>query len=430
MTVSDVGVGRAFEDLVQPEQGRVNSLIYTDASIFDEEMRRIFYSTWVFVAHDSEVPEVGDYKTTYIGRVPVIVTRSEDGQLHVVVNRCAHRGATVCQRELGNANFFKCEYHGWVYDNTGQLKGVTLRSGFQPGEIPEGLRLDRAPRVDVYQGCIFASLSERGPSLRDHLGGVAGYLDEWVSRSPSGKLTVAGVSRQRYNGNWKLQVEGSNERYHAEFLHRVDTQMSGRLAARQGTTVGAKRTPVEADERGIDLGNGHSVMEIPPGYGTVQLGKYSTELVDQATAAMGTSDPSVILGPYWRMMVFPNVAFASTHFRVIRPINVDLTEVAQYYFDVPGWPESANLIRKREEESFYGAAGFGAPDDFEMFTRIQRGLAAGDWPAANPWVLFKREVTTERTDPSGVRYAHSASEIEQRAMYYAWRDLMCPSEKE
>jgi phenylpropionate dioxygenase-like ring-hydroxylating dioxygenase large terminal subunit len=429
MAISQLKAGQDAGDLVQPEQGRVNSQIYTDPSIFDEEMRRIFYSTWVFVAHESEVAEVGDYKTTYIGRVPIIVTRSEGGQLHVVVNRCAHRGATVCQRELGNANYFKCEYHGWVYDNTGELKGVTLRSGFQPGEIPEGLRLDRAPRVDVYQGCIFASLSEDGPSLRENLGGVTAYLDEWASRSPSGKLTVAGVSRQRYDGNWKLQVEGSNERYHAEFLHRVDTRMSARLAARQGTTVGAKRNAVVADERGIDLGNGHSVMEIPDGYGTVQLGKYARELVDEATAALGTPDPTVILGPYWRMMVFPNVVFASTHFRVIRPINVDLTEVTQYYVDIPDWPESANLIRKREEESFYGAAGFGAPDDFEMFTRIQRGLAACDWPGANPWVLFKREVTAERTDSSGHRYAHSASEIEQRAMYYAWRDLMFPSEK-
>jgi phenylpropionate dioxygenase-like ring-hydroxylating dioxygenase large terminal subunit len=424
MTTSEFVADQEICDLAQPEQGRVHSRVYTDPAIFDRELKHIFYSTWVFVAHESEVATVGDYKTTYIGRVPVIVTRGDDMALRVLVNRCAHRGATVCQRELGNANFFKCEYHGWVYDNAGELKGITLRSGFQDGEIPAGLGLDRAPRVDVYQGCIFASLAAEGPGLRETLGGAATYLDEWAQRSPNGRLVVAGVTRQRYAGNWKLQVEGSNERYHAEFLHRVDTQMSARLAAQQGTVVTAKRTPVAADERGIDFGNGHSLMEIPPAYGTVQLAKYPAELVAQAVKDLDTSDPTDILGPYWRMVVFPNVAFASTHFRVIRPIDVNLTEVSQYYVDVSDWPESANLIRKREEESFYGAAGFGAPDDLEMFTRIQRGLAANDWPGANPWVLFKREVTTERIDESGTRYAHAASEIEQRAMYHAWRDLM------
>jgi phenylpropionate dioxygenase-like ring-hydroxylating dioxygenase large terminal subunit len=424
MAAQELEVENDFCNLAQPEQGRVHSRVYTDPAVFDAEMRRIFYSTWVFVAHESEVAAVGDYKTTYIGRVPVIVARGEDEQLRVLVNRCAHRGATVCQRELGNANFFKCEYHGWVYDNTGGLRGITLRGGFRSGEIPDGLGLDRAPRVDVYQGCVFASLRAEGPSLRETLGGAAAYLDEWALRSANGRLTVAGVTRQRYEGNWKLQVEGSNERYHAEFLHRIDTRLSGRLAARRGTVVGARRTAVAADERGIDFGHGHSLMEIPPAYGPVQLGKYPQEVVDRASGGEEKPDRADILAPFWRMMVFPNVAFAATHFRVIRPISVDLTEVTQYYVEVSGWPEAANHIRMREEESFYGAAGFGAPDDFEMFMRIQRGLAASDWPGANPWVLFKREVTAERADDSGNRIAHAASEIEQRAMYYAWRDLM------
>lgn len=428
MAAQELRLGSDLTDLAQPEKGRVHSRIYTDPVVFDAEMRRIFYSTWVFVAHESEIPEVGDYKTTYIGRVPVIVARGEDNHVRVLVNRCAHRGATVCQRELGNANFFKCEYHGWVYDNKGELRGVTLRDGFRSGEIPAGLGLDRAPRVDVYQGCIFASLRDWGPGLRETLGGTTAYFDEWALRSANGRLTVAGVTRQRYQGNWKLQVEGSNERYHAEFLHRIDTRLSGRLAARRGTVVTAKRTAVAADERGIDFGHGHSLMEIPPAYGPVQLGKYSQEIVEQASGGQEKPDRTDILGPFWRMMVFPNVAFASTHFRVIRPISVDLTEVTQYYVEVSGWPEAANQIRKREEESFYGASGFGAPDDLEMFTRIQQGLAASDWPGANPWVLFKREVTAERTGESGNRLAHAASEIEQRAMYYAWRDLMASKE--
>jgi phenylpropionate dioxygenase-like ring-hydroxylating dioxygenase large terminal subunit len=84
-----------IDELVQPERGRVNMRVYVDEDIFREELRRIFYTTWVYVAHESELRQPGDYKTTYIGLVPVIVSRDAGGTVHVLVNRCSHRGATV-----------------------------------------------------------------------------------------------------------------------------------------------------------------------------------------------------------------------------------------------------------------------------------------------------------------------------------------------
>src|SRR5688572_23172926 len=165
-----------IDELVDMNKGRIDISLYTDEEIFEAELQRIFYTTWVFIGHESEIAQSGDYKTSYIGRIPVILSRDENSEIHVLINRCAHRGPTVCQQEYGNANFFRCEYHGWVYGNDGSLAGVSLRRGFGPGEIDD-IRavLDKA-EVESYAELILANLSPGAPTLRDRLGLSIQYL--------------------------------------------------------------------------------------------------------------------------------------------------------------------------------------------------------------------------------------------------------------
>ena len=115
---------------------RVDTRIYKDSAIFDEEMRRIFENTWVYVGHVSEIETPGDYKTAQIGRNPVIVTRDGQGGVHVLLNECRHRGNAVCREFYGHVENFTCPYHGWVYGLDGALKGceamlATARSAEQ-----------------------------------------------------------------------------------------------------------------------------------------------------------------------------------------------------------------------------------------------------------------------------------------------------------
>jgi len=107
----------------------VSRLVYIDEEIYRTELDRIFGTTWVYVAHESEIPKPGDYKTTHIGETPVIATREASGALAVLVNRCTHRGALVCQYRKGNSPFFRCQYHGWTFDNGGALTGVPHPQG-------------------------------------------------------------------------------------------------------------------------------------------------------------------------------------------------------------------------------------------------------------------------------------------------------------
>ena len=98
--------------------------IFTNADLFELEMKHIFESNWVYLAHESQIPENNDYYTTWIGRQPVVVTRDKGGELHAVINACAHKGAMLCRKKHGNKGTFTCPFHGWSFANTGKLLKV------------------------------------------------------------------------------------------------------------------------------------------------------------------------------------------------------------------------------------------------------------------------------------------------------------------
>src|SRR3984957_9490997 len=143
--------------------------IYRDPAVFALEMERIFKRAWVYMAHESERAPGGDYLTMRIGAEPVVLARGEDDEVRVLVNRCRHRGAIVCERAAGNAKFFRCQYHGGTYRNDGQLVGVPYPERQAP-DVRERLGLVALPRVESYRGLILASFNPDMPSLADYRG--------------------------------------------------------------------------------------------------------------------------------------------------------------------------------------------------------------------------------------------------------------------
>ncbi|PYN51983.1 MAG: hypothetical protein DME00_00715 [Candidatus Rokuibacteriota bacterium] len=166
---------QSIKALVQPN--RVHRAVYTDPEIFELEMDRIFGRAWLILGHESQVRSPGDFFTTRMGREPVIVTRHRDGAVHVLVNRCAHRGARVCEAPAGTASEFVCAYHGWTYGTDGCLVGLPLPGGYErPAGESTGGGLGRVPRVDAYRGFLFASMAEHGPTLAGFLGPLRASL--------------------------------------------------------------------------------------------------------------------------------------------------------------------------------------------------------------------------------------------------------------
>lgn len=222
-----------IKNLVEPD--RVHRTVYTDPALFELEMDRLFGRAWLLLGHASQAPRPGDYFTTRMGREPVVVVRHTDDTLHVLVNRCAHRGSRVCEGR-GRAQSLVCPYHGWTYATDGALCGVPLPDGYDRSPVGSpDFALRRVPRVDAYRGFIFASLAADGPSLAEFLGPLRASFDDLVDRAPDGDIEVAGgVFKHAYRGNWKLVLENHNDAVHPAFVHA-----SSIAAAREQAPAGA-----------------------------------------------------------------------------------------------------------------------------------------------------------------------------------------------
>jgi phenylpropionate dioxygenase-like ring-hydroxylating dioxygenase large terminal subunit len=414
-----------IDELVQDD--RVHRNLYTSPDIFAAEMERIYRSVWVYVAHASEIPDAGDFKTTYVGLSPVIVARSRDGSVSVLLNRCAHRGLTVCQQQSGNAAAFRCAYHTWTYDLKGALIGTPYPKGYDEGFDRNDFGLGTAPRVAEYRGFIFASFNPGVGSLTEWLGPATEYIDGMVDASPVGKLRArSGTYRYEYRGNWKLQLEGSVDGYHPYLLHKSFFDMQDRHTGKHSDIYSREDTSAAC----VDLGNGHSALDSRAEFlkrdifvERVRMGPGGADAIAELEAVHGAGGARDILRKMsntgFNLAIFPNLILIQTQIRVIRPIAHDVTRVEITPTTLEGVPQRLNQMRLREHEIFFGPSGFGSPDDLEAFTRTQTGIAA----EGMEWMDFSRGKGRER--PAGDRVlGHVTDETHQRGIYREWRRLM------
>ena len=403
----------------QEHDFRVHTSAYTEPDIFALELERIFETAWIYVAHESELPSPGDYCTSVIGTQPVIVSRGEDGAIHVLLNRCRHRGSAVCRDERGHTSSFRCPYHAWVYGNDGRLLGCAQADGYPEDLDKSGLGLCPAARVDSYRGLIFASLAPEGELLAERLAQVRKYIDLWCDRSPLGEMTLTrGAHRYAYPGNWKLQMDNGVDGYHGNYVHESFLKIVERA---EETTVRAftelRRTGYV---RGLSHGDG--LIDRPYGGMAGQFDYHDpklTEYHERLRQAYGPERASEVLGQQ-NVLIFPNLFLFESHIRMIKPIAVDQTVVEMRPFLLAGVPDGFNAERLRTHERFFGPAGFGAPDDVEMFVNVQSGLKA----RGADWVIMSRGLDREAGNEAGERVGHSTDEAPQRAAYREWRRLM------
>ena len=263
----------SLRSLVQ--SGRVHRRLYTDPEIFEAEMERIFGAAWIYVGHESQIRNSGDYVRTFIGRKPVVLVRDADGEVRVIHNQCAHRGSLVVANDKGNTDEFQCCYHGWTYHLDGRLKAVPLHHGYPREFDPDNPKtaMVSAARVKSYRGFVFASESADGPSLEEFLGYMTTSFDDMIDRSPDGEIEVAGGTFQHaYEANWKLYLENLCDAAHPLFTHRssidaaqqqsdaVYSDGSGEIAIRQMRQNGAPYSFWESQVGIWTYPNGHSYL--------------------------------------------------------------------------------------------------------------------------------------------------------------------------
>lgn len=404
-------------------EDKVHSSLYSNPALFDAEMDKIFNNTWVWVGHTSEVPESGAYKTAYIGRQPVIVSRDRKGEIHVLLNRCRHRAATVCEGKRGKTKSFVCPYHGWGYALDGELRAIP-----KPEEY-EGV-FDKADyplvkvRHETYQGMIFATLKADMQPLEDYLGGAKKWMDLFMKQGGGHPIKVLGDHRFRFPGNWKIQLENTTDAYHFPVVHKsfvtsLDDQTSQVFDFLNGKGF------VE------DLGNGHSVMVMIPELVDLEAnldapipGRFQD--FARALEKEGHSDQEIrrlvraVGGSGFNLNLFPNVACSMAFFRVLRPVSVDETEIHHVAIGGDGAPAAFNQLRMRLHEHFQGPMGFGTPDDAEAWERVQKGSLAGP----DEWILVNRGMAHLHDSPDGNVAGAVCSETGMRAAYRKYKAMM------
>src|SRR5262249_32589702 len=163
----------------------------------------------MFLAHESEIPEPGDYVLRRIVDDSFIVVRDENDEVRVHANICRHRGMQVCRAELGNASHFRCPYHAWTYKNTGELAGLPFHEDAYGGDDVlerSSLGLVPPPRIALHRGMIFASLDEAAPDFSEYVADFEFYLDFYMHQSEAGP-ELHGPQRWIVEGNWKIGAE-------------------------------------------------------------------------------------------------------------------------------------------------------------------------------------------------------------------------------
>jgi phenylpropionate dioxygenase-like ring-hydroxylating dioxygenase large terminal subunit len=417
-----------LEELVQ--DSRVHRSIYLEQEIFDLEMERIFESNWVFVGHESEVAGTGDYKTVTIGTQPAIMTRDENGDVHVLMNRCMHRGSTVCQEHHGNSLTFRCWYHGWTYNNKGELIGVPYADGYGSSFDKRKFSLVKAARVEKYRGLVFASLSPEVESLADYLGNAKYYIDLFMDLSPEGEVEAqSGIHKYGYDGNWKFQMENGVDGYHPNFVHQAFFETQGKQLGRKVMQLFTGNSDFESK----DLGNGHAILDLSPKH-RARTGPVSYMLRGATSQASSDAYLNSMIRRYGEarageifgasnvnLAVFPNLLLIGIQLRITIPVSAKRTDVHLLPTTLKGAPAEINVARLRAHEMFYGSAGGGAPDDVEMFNRCSDGLRV----KGADWLELSRGMERERASDDGVIVGHITDETPQRAFYRRWKTVMC-----
>jgi phenylpropionate dioxygenase-like ring-hydroxylating dioxygenase large terminal subunit len=394
---------------------KVSPAIYTDERIFDEELNKIFNRCWVYVGHESEIEKPGDYRTTHIGRAPLILSRGQDQRIHLMFNTCRHRGNTVCRDERGHADSFRCPYHGWTYDASGNLTVLAEGEGYA-GAMTAELGLVQAPRVASYRGLIFGSLSPKGESLEDYLGEAKKYVDLWAERSPTGVVRLHRPHKFIYPGNWKLQADNGHDSYHGRYVHESAMKTLERSVGR--SSLEERKTARHGQGSVRAFPRGHGLLERPGGRGelpTEMLGDYMNRLVEAYGAERAEQIAMVR-----HVFIFPNLYLMDDNVRVIWPVSAGETLVYSHFAAIGGVSDVMNSGRLKNLQWRLGQTGFFATDDLEMFAGCQSGMRGTGMDSLN----LSRGLHRETTSPTGERFGPSSDEAPQRSLYREWARLM------
>ncbi len=415
-----------WSHLVDLEKCTVSPRVFVDEEVYRDEQERIFGRCWLYLAHESQLPNPGDFVTHYMGEESVLVCRTASGKIRVFLNSCRHRGARMCRLDAGNAKAFTCPYHGWTYDNQGRLIGVPqFKEAYYEELNREDWGLIEVPRVEAFRGLIFACFDENAQSLDAYLGDMKWYLDLIFNKTEGGMVVLPGLHRWNLGGNWKLAAEQFNgDNYHTGAAH--ESMLKIGLGPANGQFLG-DRPWVRDFEAKLENGHGWINFKIDMAGGVPAPLAHHMERMQAAARQRLTPAQSELVGCVHVGNVFPNFSILTfLGFLTIRvwhprgPYNMEAYSWAMIEQEAP--PEVVEIARKMQILTF-SPSGIFEQDDGEMWgnsVKALRGIHRRNFP-----LNYQMGAGHGRTDPDKPGLIHPPStEIGIFGVYEQWQALM------
>ena len=356
---------------------RVPYAVFQREEVLAAEQQKIFQGpVWNFLGLEAELPKAGDFKTTFVGRMPVVVTRDHDGELYAFENRCAHRGALICLDDFGNRSEHTCVYHAWRYDLKGNLRAVAFEHGVggkggMPASFCKEEHAPRKLRTTVLCGLVFGSLHDDVPPVDEYLGEeVTARLERVLGRP----VEVIGRFTQALPNNWKLYAENVRDTYHASLLHTFFT------------TFGITRLTQEGGVF-ISENGGHHASASYSRQVDGSEGAYRQQAIRSDNAELQIRDLSMLAsvdeigdGIVLQILsIFPGFVLQQIHnciaVRQVVPTGTGSTDLHWTYL---GYADDTPQLRhlRLKQSNLVGPAGFVSMEDGAVGGFVQRGIAA------------------------------------------------------
>lgn len=406
--------------IVRPDEGLIPTAVHGDQVVYQLELERIFQRMWLFVAHESEIAQPGDFVTRDMGEQSVIVARGQDGEIRVFLNVCPHRAMRLCSEDAGTKPVFRCPYHGFTFVNDGRLSGVPFRKDAYPnGFDRQRLSLKQA-RVETYRGMVFATWNHDGPSLDEFLGNLRWYLDIVVGRA---EMEVVGTP-QRFvvPSAWKVAAENFiADAYHTATVHAF----LAKLQLTEGFDFGKDGYHV-VPEDGHGLGIG--LQNDGPWYPDElreeiesRLEPEQIKLLDQVKNFHGGVYPNLAFLIPNVISVGPN-RVTSTTLRLWQPMGPDKIRVVSWLLVEKRAPQWWKDLARKAHVMTFGASGMLEQDDTEVWEAITdnaRGLLVQEEPWYLDYTMGMGKEQIAFPGPGEV-YEGKFSEASARGFYRRW----------
>jgi len=365
-------------ELVNRDASLVSRRCWTDRGVYELEKRGIFGRAWLFLGHESQISQPGDFVQVYMCETPIILSRGQDLQVRANINSCSHRGLPVCRADHGNTRRFICPYHNWSYSVEGELVTIPQEGALATKPDKSALGLKRVPRVESWRGLIFGSFDPGIIPLEEYLGDMRFYLDAFLERFPGGIEFMGAPHRWLLDANWKLPVENQlGDVNHGAFLHSaiipreaqdLIEQLGYSVVTRPGHGATFRLMPEDAPVDEVAWG-----MEGMGGmFGSPEVQDYLREVQARAVERVGPLRARMKGLTYG---IYPNLSFlwSNASFKVSHPRGPGKVEYWSWAVVPADAPAAVKRALRTNYSSFFGPGGILEQEDSEVWVQQFKG---------------------------------------------------------